>query len=403
MAECRRILLWVLTCLGLVLAEEDRSPAVMARITTKGLEYGLQKGVALLQQELSQTRLPDVTGKVKIIRGLEVQYKFHRLSIHDFQLPKARITPLQRVGLLVSIFDAFAELRGLWRVDSFLARASGHLSVEIEGISVFVRPRLGVDSSGKLTAAISYCITQVSEIRMKISSRQSSLSVFLKDVTEDVKRALEEQVCEVVTKVVELKVHPHLQSLPVRAMIDKAIGVDFSLVGPPLTTLNSLDIGLKGEFFSSSGPAAAPASPPRLCFPAEQSRMVYLATSSHFLSQAAEVFYQAGRPKFEITSDMIPGDAPVQLNTASFQSFIPQLQKLYPDAPMKLWITPSSAPLVTVDGGSLRAAAALDIQALAILPDAQEAPLFLLQASSSVAVRLAVESGRLVPRVELGR
>lgn len=55
-----------------------------------------------------------------------------------------------------------------------------------------------------------------------------------------------------------------------------------------------------------------------------------------------------------------------------------QLEKMYPDMPMKLRLSAPSAPFLNIGPGGLLLKPVVDIQAYAILPSSSLAPLFLL-------------------------
>uniref|UniRef100_A0A8C0ILU8 Bactericidal permeability-increasing protein n=1 Tax=Chelonoidis abingdonii TaxID=106734 RepID=A0A8C0ILU8_CHEAB len=161
--------------------------------------------------------------------------------------------------------------------------------------------------------------------------------------------------------------------------IDKVAGIDYSLVAPPAATAQSLDMNLKGEFFSLAHHSAIPFPPPALALPVDHDRMVYCGASSYFFNTAGFVYHTAGALLFEITDAMIPKEFKFHLNTSTFSAFIPQVNKL-----MKLMIKTSSAPFLTITPGNLSLMPVVDIQAYVILPNSSFIPVFLLSVVISV-------------------
>ncbi|KAL8179865.1 UNVERIFIED_CONTAM: hypothetical protein K2H54_073685, partial [Gekko kuhli] len=210
-------------------------------------------------------------------------------------------------------------------------------------------------------------------------------------------------VCKEVSSSVTSKLQPYLQTLPVTAKIDKVSGIDYSLVGPPVATSDSLDLDLKGEFFSLAHRSAAPFSPPALPFPADHDRMLYFGISSYLFNTAGYVYYQAGALSYDITDDMIPKESKLRLNTSSFGSLVPQIEKSYPGMLMKLVVSPSSPPSLAIAPEGLSLAPTVDLQAFAILPNSSLAPLFVLDVSTTISATAALESNKIIGSLKIGR
>ncbi|XP_058032709.1 bactericidal permeability-increasing protein-like [Ahaetulla prasina] len=175
-----------------------------------------------------------------------------------------------------------------------------------------------------------------------------------------------------------LDVIPMLSFLPVTANIDPTSSIDYSLVGPPVATSDCVDLDLKGEFFSTAHRSPAPFPPPPLSFPVDHNRMVQFGISTYFFNTAGDVYYKAESLTFWVVDEMVPQEIKMRLNTSSFQPFIPQLKKLYPSMPMKLKISPSAAPSLSITPETLSLTPSVDMQAFAILPNSSLAPLFLI-------------------------
>ncbi|CAM5152311.1 unnamed protein product [Eretmochelys imbricata] len=380
------------------------NPGFVARITVKGLDYARQEGITALQKELAKLKLPDFSGSFKVKVLGKVRYTFYSLNLRSFQLPSSQIALIPNVGLKVSIANAFAQLTGKWKVKKRFLRDSGSFDLKVEGLSISVGLKLGSDASGRPTITTSECGTHISNVRVHISGRFGWLyNLFHKKIESSFRRTMEGKVCEAVTSSVTTKLQPYLQTLPVTAKIDKVAGIDYSLVAPPAATAQSLDVNLKGEFFSLAHRSAVPFAPPILAFPVDHDRMVYFAASSYFFNTAGFVYHKAGVLLFEITDAMIPKEIKFHLNTSTFSAFIPQLEKMYPDKLMKLRIKTSSAPFLTIAPGNLSLTPVVDIQAYVILPNSSFVPVFLLSVTSSVSVKIMVTSAQIGGTLELGR
>uniref|UniRef100_A0A8C8VL66 Bactericidal permeability-increasing protein n=1 Tax=Pelusios castaneus TaxID=367368 RepID=A0A8C8VL66_9SAUR len=403
MALRRLALAALVLAIGAVLAGAT-NPGFVGRISLKGLDYARQEGIAALQKELAKLKLPDFSGSFKVKVIGKVNYQFYSLNLRSFQLPSSQIALIPNVGLKVSITNAFAQVTGKWKVKKRFIRDHGSFDLKVEGLSISIGLKLGSDISGRPTITTSGCSTHISNVRVHISGKFGWLyNLFHKKIESSFRKTMESKVCGVVSSSVSTKLQPFLQTLPVTVKIDKVAGIDYSLVTPPVATAQSLDANLKGEFFSLAHRSSVPFPPPAVAFPVEHDRMVYFAASSYFFNTAGFVYHTAGALVFEITDDMIPKEFKFHLNTSNFSAFIPQLEKMYPDKPMKLRIRTSSAPFLIITPGNLSLTPVLDVQAYVILPNTSLVPVFLLGVASSVSAKITVSPARIGGTLELGK
>ncbi|NXS39838.1 BPI protein, partial [Balaeniceps rex] len=380
------------------------NPGFVVRITQAGLDYAHQQGIAILEKELAQLKLPDISGDFRIRHVGKVHYEISRLGLRSFYLPYSRISLVPNVGLQVSISNAFAEVDGNWRVKIHFIRDHGSFDLKVENIYIKINLRLGSDASGKPTIDTSDCSTRISQVRVHFSGKFGWLyNLFHSAIESRFRNILESKVCMNVVSSVSSELQPYLQTLPVTATIDAMAGVDYSLVAPPTATAHALDVGLKGEFFSLAHRSAVPFPPLALAFPPDHDRMVYFAASSYFFNTAGFAYHTAGALVFEITDSMIPKDVEFHLTTSTFSAFVPQLEKMYPDMLMKLRLSTPSAPFLNIGPGGLSLRPVVDVQAYAILPDSSLAPLFLLSVVSNVSAVIDIKSSHIVGNLTVGR
>ncbi|NWT81369.1 BPI protein, partial [Lanius ludovicianus] len=380
------------------------NPGFVVRITQAGLDYAHQQGIAILEKELAQLKLPDISGDSRVGRVGKVHYEFSRLRLRDFHLPYSRITPISNVGLQVSISNAFAELDGDWRVKFLFVRDHGSFDLKVENVYIKISLRLGSDATGKPTVSTSECSARISKVRVLFSGKLGWLyNLFHRAIESRFRKILEDKVCDIVDKSVQNELQTYVQTLPVTARIDAKTGIDYSLVAPPRATAQSLDADLKGEFYSLAHRSTVPFSPLPLAFPSDHDRMVYFGASDYFFNTAGIAYHEAGALVFEITEGMIPKDAGFSLDTSIFSAFIPQLEEMYPNMPMKFRLSTSTAPFLTIGPEGISLKPIVDAQAYVILPDSSLAPLFLLSLVRNVSAVINVRSGRIVGNLDVGR
>ncbi|KFQ59426.1 Bactericidal permeability-increasing protein, partial [Pelecanus crispus] len=363
-----------------------------------------QQGITILEKELAQLKLPDISGDFRIRHVGKVHYGISSMDLRSFHLPHSRISLVPNVGLQVAISNAFAEVDGNWRVKIQKSRDRGSFDLKVENIYIKINLKLGSDTSGKPTIDTSDCSTRISKVRVHFSGKFGWLYNLFHDAVESrFRKILENKVCTNVVSSVHSELQPYLQTLPVTARIDAMAGIDYSLVAPPTATAQALDAYLKGEFFSLAHRSAVPFPPLPLAFPPDHDRMVYFAASSYFFNTAGFAYHAAGALVFEITDSMIPKDVEFHLTTSTFSAFVPQLEKMYPDMPMKLRLSTLSAPFLSIGPGGLSLKPVVDVQAYAILPNSTLAPLFLLTLVSNVSAVIDIKSSHIVGSLNVGR
>ncbi|KAG8565446.1 hypothetical protein GDO81_012852 [Engystomops pustulosus] len=379
------------------------NPGFVVRLTQMGLDYARQQGMTVLQQELAKVHLPDFSGSAHSPVG-KVKYHFDSMKIRNFQLPNSQISPMPGVGLKLSISGGFIEIDGRWHVKALHISTKGGFNLKVEGISISVGLKVGSDTSGRPTIALSDCSNHISDVKIHVSGKLSWLvDLFRHNVDNALRKAIENQICPLVSNSITSKLEPLLQTLKVTAKIDNVAAIDYSLTGPPPVTTDCVDVQLKGEFFELSHRTPPPFSPPALKLPSDHSLMVYFGVSDYLFNTAGFVYYTAGKLIFNITDNMIPKDFSIRLNTSSFGVLIPQLKKMYPDMLMKLKISSTSAPSLDIRPGNITISPHIDIQAYVILPNSSLAPAFLLNLTTTALAKVAVKSGWIVGNLELSR
>ncbi|NXA03588.1 BPI protein, partial [Sapayoa aenigma] len=377
------------------------NPGFMVRITQAGLDYAHQHGIAILEKELAQLTLPDISGDFRVLRVGKVHYEFSRLRLRNFHLPYSRISPDPNVGLQVSISNAFAELDGNWRVKLFFIRDHGSFDLKVENIYIKISLKLGSNAIGKPTISTSDCSTRISKVRVLFSGKFAWLyNLFHGAIESKLRKILESKVCDTVDESVHNDLQTYIQTLPVTARIDAMAGIDYSLVSPPTATAQSLDTNLKGEFYSLTHRSTVPFSPLPLSFPSDHDRMVYFGASSYFFNTAGFAYHRAGALVFEITDAMM--FSPRSVGPHPFPAF-PQLEQMYPNMPMKFRLSTLTAPFLNIGPEGISLKPVVDVQAYAILPSSSLAPLFLLSLVRNVSAVIDVRSGHIVGRLDMGR
>lgn len=388
------------TLLGLLLLSIPRTqgvnPAMVARITDKGLEYAAKEGLLSLQRELYKITLPDFSGDFKIKAVGRGQYEFHSLEIQSCQLRGPSLKPLPGRGLSLSISDSSISVRGKWKVRRSFLKLHGSFDLDVKGVTISVDLLLGVDPSGRPTVTASGCSNRICDLELHVSGNVGwLLNLFHNQIESKLQKVLESKICEMIQKSVTSDLQPYLQTLPVTADIDTVLGIDYSLVAAPQAKAQTLDVMFKGEIFNRNHRSPVTTPTPTMSLPEDSKQMVYFAISDQAFNIATQVYHQAGYLNFTITDDMLPPDSSIRLNTKAFRPFTPLITRKYPDMNLELLGTVVSAPLLNVSPGNLSFAPQMEIEGFVILPSSARESVFRLGVVTNVFVSLTFDNSKV--------
>lgn len=388
------------TLLGLLLLSIPRTqgvnPAMVVRITDKGLEYAAKEGLLSLQRELYKITLPDFSGDFKIKAVGRGQYEFHSLEIQSCQLRGSSLKPLPGRGLSLSISDSSISVRGEWKVRRSFVKLHGSFDLDVKGVTISVDLLLGVDPSGRPTVTASGCSNRIRDLELHVSGNVGwLLNLFHNQIESKLQKVLESKICEMIQKSVTSDLQPYLQTLPVTADIDTILGIDYSLVAAPQAKAQTLDVMFKGEIFNRNHRSPVTTPTPTMSLPEDSKQMVYFAISDQAFNIATRVYHQAGYLNFTITDDMLPPDSNIRLNTKAFRPFTPLITRKYPDMNLELLGTVVSAPLLNVSPGNLSLAPQMEIEGFVILPSSARESVFRLGVVTNVFVSLTFDNSKV--------
>ncbi|XDB56749.1 hypothetical protein ABFV05_010365 [Capra hircus] len=377
------------------------NPGLVVRITDQGLEYVAQEELLALQKKLHKVTLPNFDGDVRIKHFGSVDYGFHSLKIQSCKLLGSALKLLPNQGLLFSVSDSFIQVTGDWKVRKRILRLNGSFDVKVKGITISVNLLLDSEPSGRPKVAVSSCSSHIHDVEVDISGDLGwLLNLFHNQIESRFRKALESKICEIIQDSVTSELQPYLQTLPVTTKIDHLAGLDYSLMGAPQATDQTLDVMFKGEIFSQDDRSPVAFLAPVMNLPEEHSRMVYFAISNYAFNTASLVYHKAGFLNFTITDDMIPPDSNIRLNTKSFRAFVPRIARLYPNTNLELQGAVISAPCLNFSPGNLSTAAQMEIEAFVLLPNSVKEPVFRLGVATNVSAMLTFNTSKITGFLE---
>uniref|UniRef100_A0A3P8VE24 Bactericidal permeability-increasing protein n=1 Tax=Cynoglossus semilaevis TaxID=244447 RepID=A0A3P8VE24_CYNSE len=378
------------------------NPGVKVRLTQKGLEYGRQLGISSIQQKLRTIKVPDISGKQKVSPIGKVEYSLSNMNIVDVGLPKSAVTPVAGTGIKLSIGDAFIHLHGNWRVKYLrVIKDSGSFDLSVNALAISTSIAIHSDETGRPTVSSVSCEAHVGSVSVKFHGGASWLyNLFTNFIDKALRNTLEKQICPLVADAVS-DMNPHLKTLNVIAKVDKYTEIEYSMVTSPTVSESSIDLSLKGEFYSIGKHQEAPFSPVAFFLPPQANNMLYFGISAYTPNTAAFAYNSAGALSLYITDDMIPQSSPIRLNTKTFGTFIPQIAKRYPGLMMKLLLQTIKTPNISFQPNNVTIQASATVTAYAIQPNTTLTPLFVLNLNTSVSGKMFVSEMRLAGAVTL--
>ncbi|KAI4538492.1 hypothetical protein MG293_011895, partial [Ovis ammon polii] len=373
-----------------------------------------QEELLALQKKLHKVTLPNFDGDVRIKHFGSVDYGFHSLNIQSCKLLGSALKLLPNQGLLFSVSDSFIQVTGGWKVRKRILRLNGSFDVKVKGITISVNLLLDSEPSGRPKVAVSSCSSHIHDVEVDISGDLGAtkltihraslprwlLNLFHNQIESRFRKALKSKICEIIQDSVTSELQPYLQTLPVTTKIDHLAGLDYSLMGAPQATDQTLDVMFKGEIFSQDDRSPVAFLAPVMNLPEEHSRMVYFAISNYAFNTASLVYHKAGFLNFTITDDMIPPDSNIRLNTKSFRAFVPRIARLYPNTNLELQGAVVSAPCLNFSPGNLSTAAQMEIEAFVLLPNSVKEPVFRLGVATNVSAMLTFNTSKITGFLE---
>lgn len=354
------------------------NPGFRVAITAKGLDYGRQVGVALLESSLRDLSIPDLTGSVKISFGIghiTFTWTVSQVQIQSLSIPTSSLTTGSN-GLTLKASSISAKTGGHINVndghDFPHVSASTDLDITFSGVSFSVSILFGNDSNGRGTAKTSGCTASVADAHVSFHGGDSWIYKVVNEIADFDKQLRDNfapQFCKGVTDAINGQLNHALETAPVIVKVDNYAEINYALIQSPVYTTNSITTLHKGEFQSIANPTEAPFSPPPLPPINDTSEMVYIWLTEYVVNTAGLVYHESGFLAYNITPNRVPKGIPLQLNTTSFKLIIPELYNKYPNMAMVLGVKTTKPPQMQIVPTSANLTAVGEVNVQVITPN----------------------------------
>ncbi|CAJ1085579.1 bactericidal permeability-increasing protein [Xyrichtys novacula] len=372
------------------------NPAIQLILNSKGLQYGKHIGAGWIQEQLELITLPDISGEIDVYILGTVFYTLTGVTITKCDFPEPSVEFYQdATGLKTSIFDLSVATKGGWRINYGILHGQGSFNMAIFGIDVTSVVNLGKDPDGHPTVTSVSCDAQVKDMNIHFHGGASwIIQPFVDHLKGRIRGELENKICPAVEEYI-LNLEYHLQAMNVSFDVNQDLKIDLPLSSLPIIDASSLNLGLKGEFYSIKSPTEPPFEAQPFTMPERPDYMLSMGLSEFTLNSASYGYYSAGLLKALINDSMIPPRFPVHLNTSSMGQFIPQLPKLFPGLLMDLQCYAREIPLFSFLPGSVNLGFQGAIKAFVIQPNGTQTPLFKLDVDSEFSSQVWIANGKL--------
>uniref|UniRef100_A0A3Q2YJ56 Bactericidal permeability-increasing protein n=1 Tax=Hippocampus comes TaxID=109280 RepID=A0A3Q2YJ56_HIPCM len=329
----------VLIALAFISCDCGKNPAIQVILTNKGLQSGRHVAAGWIQEKLDHVTLPDISGEIRVGFLLHIGYKLTGITIIKSDFPEPSVEFYQGFsGLKTSIEGLNVALTGSWEAHCGFVHGGGSFDMALFGVDVVSIVQLGRDAGGRLSLTSVNCNAQLGDL------------------------------------------NTHFY---VNFQVNQDLTLDLPLIGPPVVSASSLQLGLKGQFYSVKCPKEPPFVAMPFATPEQPAYMLSVGLSDFTVNSASFSYFSADLLQAFINDSMIPPSSPVRLNTTSLGPFIPQLPKMFPDLLMTLQIYATNFPVFSFRSGAVVLSSSGAVKAFAIQRNATLTPLFKLHVVSA--------------------
>ncbi|XP_073326235.1 bactericidal permeability-increasing protein [Pagrus major] len=386
----------VIVGLMLLSLTSGENPAVQVILNNKGLQYGKHVGAGWIQDILASVTLPDISGKHSIGIFGSVGYTLTGVTITQCDFPEPSVEFYQNAtGFKTSVSGLSVALTGGWMTRYGLIHDKGTFNLALFNVDVTSVVELGNDTNGRLSVSSVGCDAQVGDVDIQIQGGQRW---FIQKVVDHYKGQITGEIRSSICPHLEESIamlEQHLQAMNVSFDVNQVVTLDLPLTGLPVVDASSLNLGLKGEFYSIKTPTEPPFGAKPFTVPKQPGYMLSVGLSEFTLNSASYGYYSAGVFQALINDSMIPRFSPLHLNTSLMGPYVPQLPKMFPGLLMSLQVYAREVPLFSFLPGAVYLDLQGTVKAFAIQPNGTQTPLFKLNVDSLLSGKVWIADGKL--------
>ncbi|KAI5109058.1 phospholipid transfer protein precursor, partial [Silurus meridionalis] len=375
----------------------DIFPGFKIRITSKGLELLKQETQKFVEQELGGISMPEMHG----VNG-NLQY-----SITDVRITELNLTAdlsFQPVdGLLFDVQNSSIKLNFKRRVIYWLLQDEGIINASAEGVNINTTLHLAKDDEGRLKIGNVSCDASIAKMRAKFGGTFGRVYDFVATfLSTGMRFLLNRQICPALNHAGLVLINQLLETIPVRAVVDSYIGIDYSLLSDPVVSGSSLDMDFRGMFYDLQNETDILENFSVNPVLNEYNRMIYMALSEYFFDSGLHSYFKGGVFRMHIVNERMPKDLEMLLRTTYFGAIM-LLNPAMIDAPISLEMEVTSAPKSSIKTTGATVAVHAGVRVLVLPPGKSPFQLSSMTMESKFNAKVYMKEKRLAIHLDLRR
>ncbi|KAM4613649.1 phospholipid transfer protein [Polymixia lowei] len=389
-------LLFLFPLVSSIMAAEP--PGCKIRITNRGLEMLKYETQKFVEEELSNITMPEMKGK----EG-RFQYTITDVKILELNLSHADLRFLPDVGLLFDVQNSSITLSFHRRILYWFFYDTGVINASAEGVNINTALTLGRDQQGRLKINNITCDAKITKMRAKFSGTLGRVYDFLATfLTTGMRFLLNQQICPALNHAALDQINSMLETIPVRAEVDKYIGIDYSLLSDPVVTSRSLDMDFRGMFFELADENSSVVNYAVDPVIREYDRMVYLALSEFFFDSGMFSYFKAGIFQMHIANERMPKDLEMLLRTTYFGTIM-MLNPALVEAPLSLQLAVTTPPKTSIKTSGATVAVTAVVTVMVLPPGKPPVQLSSMTLEAKFNAKVSMKGKRLAVHADLRR
>ncbi|XP_009574155.1 PREDICTED: BPI fold-containing family C protein-like [Fulmarus glacialis] len=222
----------------------EANPGLKVRITQKGLDYGRRIGMELLKQAVLKETFPSWSGQ-ESFSVVKVNYVISRLRINAVDFPETSASFIPGIGISLSVAHASATISADWRMNAWLLKDQGGITVSISGLFIAVIFKVSRNSTGRLSMLLHSCQLSINSVKVKLNGGSSWIYSFLSGYLEKpIHTKLDKNLCLNIKNKIQM-MDAQLRKHKVLSQIDAFAQIDYSLVSSPAVFKSHINLDLK--------------------------------------------------------------------------------------------------------------------------------------------------------------
>lgn len=174
--------------------------------TQRGLDYIRHVGLPLLEKEIDNLNIPDISGVTTTPLGA-IQYKISKVHIEEVSIPISNLTIDETNGLTISCSHADLKFRSNWKFQEKSwphIKDSGAIIIRMHDIHLELTVYLDTRDEKLPTVVTRKCELNIKKVHVKFSGGASWLyNLFANAIAADLKSIISKQVCNKVSHLVD--------------------------------------------------------------------------------------------------------------------------------------------------------------------------------------------------------